>query len=436
LASDPDRDVARQAVRVLAAKGDPAVLPEILSRYSSPANRADALELLAPFSDRPEITPDIFAAGLMEPGRTGQAFRRRLAKSPERFLPPFGEMARAGRMTPQLALAVSSAMGSVANPTEWKILGPVDMADQPPVPPDQLSAPDFDFSLPRTVSGRPVGWKAAAPNSDGFVDLERVLSSSEKVAALAVARWDSSREEDAELAFSCDDEADLWLNGQPLGHHKLGQNPRVKVRLKAGANTLVVWSDNRGGGKWFLKAAFSSARPDLPEVAALRTPACMTLFDDEPSFVSALRPDGPATITLDGDRFSGSGSVKVVNAQASNPWMPGWRFQIAETPQPGQYRYIRFAWKKNGGDKIYMHLAANGEWKHRLYAGRENGGWKGKRISDKLPGEWTVVTRDLFKDFGSFTMTGLALSTEGGTIWADCIQLARSPEDFPPLPGK
>jgi biopolymer transport protein ExbB len=53
------------------------------------------------------------------------------------------------------------------------------------------------------------------------------------------------------------------------------------------------------------------------------------------------------------------------------------------------------------------------------------------RIDKKAPAEWTVVTQDLHKDFGDFTLTGLSFSVPPGqTAWIDHIYFARSPQDF------
>ena len=53
-------------------------------------------------------------------------------------------------------------------------------------------------------------------------------------------------------------------------------------------------------------------------------------------------------------------------------------------------------------------------------------------ISDKLPGpKFEVVTRDLFADFGEFTLSGLAFSpVDGNAALFDHIYLARQMEDF------
>jgi hypothetical protein len=52
-------------------------------------------------------------------------------------------------------------------------------------------------------------------------------------------------------------------------------------------------------------------------------------------------------------------------------------------------------------------------------------------IDEKLPDGWVVVTRDLFEDFGEFTLNGLALSAvDGEYALYDHIYLGRSAADF------
>src|SRR4051794_6614286 len=46
--------------------------------------------------------------------------------------------------------------------------------------------------------------------------------------------------------------------------------------------------------------------------------------------------------------FSGKSSIRIVPLQRFEPAIPGWKYQIAEKPGPGEYRYLRFAWKADG----------------------------------------------------------------------------------------
>ena len=53
--------------------------------------------------------------------------------------------------------------------------------------------------------------------------------------------------------------------------------------------------------------------------------------------------------------------------------------------------------------------------------------------TDPSQTDWVVVTRDLFADFGEFTLTGLSLSVpdeDGGAAAFDQIYLGRTSQDF------
>jgi hypothetical protein len=156
------------------------------------------------------------------------------------------------------------------------------------------------------------------------------------------------------------------------------------------------------------------------------------------------------TVTSD-DSFSGKVSVFVTPAQSYNNQMKGWSFKIVEKPsKSGEYRYIRFAWKAKGGKGVMIQFPDNGGWgavtqpcvkppavgTRRYIAGQNITGWSGVCVSDKIPEDWEVVERDLFADFGSFTMTGMALTpfSDGGDgDYYDAIMLAASLDEFPQL---
>lgn len=53
-------------------------------------------------------------------------------------------------------------------------------------------------------------------------------------------------------------------------------------------------------------------------------------------------------------------------------------------------------------------------------------GWAAVEVAPEPPHQWVVVTRDLWKDFGSFTLTGIAPTALGGQAFFDRIELLRS----------
>ena len=134
--------------------------------------------------------------------------------------------------------------------------------------------------------------------------------------------------------------------------------------------------------------------------------------------------------------------------------MPGLNIKIAEKPKPGEYRYLRFAWKANGGHNILLRLYPNKEalgGDGKKVFGYESGDAGNKvrlsvlRVSEKMPTDWTVVTRDLYKDFGEFTLEGIGFSPVRSVGYPeekdeyglyDQIYLGRSMDDFKTLDGK
>ena len=70
----------------------------------------------------------------------------------------------------------------------------------------------------------------------------------------------------------------------------------------------------------------------------------------------------------------------------------------------------------------------------RYYCGQNTTGWQAVEVSPEAPDDWVVVTRDLWQDFGSFTLTGIAPTAMGGEAFFDSIELLRTLEA--PAPGK
>jgi hypothetical protein len=172
-------------------------------------------------------------------------------------------------------------------------------------------------------------------------------------------------------------------------------------------------------------------------------PIVFEAFEDDPEFVSALA-DGGGTARLDQkEKFTGTVGLLVTPDDRNNPNLPGWNFPVRGDPNPGEYRYVRFAWKKHGGKEIGLHLAQNGGFAapllinpketFRYHVGRGVKHDYGVSIQfrDKPPDQWELVTRDLFADFGAFDATGLRLVCGDGE-WAafDHIYFARRPQDL------
>jgi hypothetical protein len=225
-----------------------------------------------------------------------------------------------------------------------------------------------------------------------------------------------------------DDHLVVWLNGQKVADCPFGQRKYLRVYLKKGRNALAVRADNRGGRSWYFE--LSVAGQALPN--ELLTPPLVALFEDEGSLVTQLsQRQGASELALEpADRFSGAVSLRVTPAQRSAAWLPNWYFPIVEKPGPGQYRFLRFAWKKRKGEKCMLQLAAAGSWQFRYFAGRnpQNMVWL---LDPAVPEGWQVHTLDLFAHFRGFTLTGLAVAPlDGECLLLDHVYLARSLDDL------
>lgn len=171
-------------------------------------------------------------------------------------------------------------------------------------------------------------------------------------------------------------------------------------------------------------------------------PAVATLFEDDADFfIENLSNPGVLKDASVVDRdvnsvYSGTCSLSVTPFQRFGLGLPGWRFKIAENPEPGEYRYLRFAWKRMLGDGIMLQLFASPKTWHRYYAGTISEHTKKfgamTKVSDDVPRQWQLVTRDLFADFGPMTITGISFSAleGGGQANYDHIYLGRTIEDL------
>lgn len=172
------------------------------------------------------------------------------------------------------------------------------------------------------------------------------------------------------------------------------------------------------------------------------------VFEDDEKFIALLTEGGGRAIPENRDKFSGQTCLRVNGDQKFAKKLPQLGLKVRENPGPGEVRYIRFAWKKQGGNTICLQLNHDGTFgpggtgregaKFRYHAGPGGECYGGSLvIDDKVPAKFEVVTRDLFADFGEFTLDGLAFSAvDGQAALFDHIYLGRSLADFDLLKEK
>ncbi|WP_254508058.1 hypothetical protein [Anatilimnocola floriformis] len=168
----------------------------------------------------------------------------------------------------------------------------------------------------------------------------------------------------------------------------------------------------------------------------------LEVFEDDEKFIALLNEGNGKAVPENRDKFSGQTCIRINGDQRYNAKLPGLSVKVRENPGPGEVRYIRFAWKKNGGNTICLQLNHDGMWgpggsgregaKFRYHAGPGGECYGGSLVIDeKLPVKFEVVTRDLFADFGEFTLDGIAFSAvDGQAALFDHLYLGRSRDDF------
>jgi len=201
----------------------------------------------------------------------------------------------------------------------------------------------------------------------------------------------------------------------PLDAHH-GQETTIDLlQLRDGSQALVSWQ--------------AIEITELP-------PGIIRIFEDEPRVVARLRrdpqgaagpPDGdapPERASLEsGDVHSGKSSLKITGGR----WhleLTGLQVPVSGKSGVGEFRFLRFAWKKPGGGQIALGLdrmvrEEPGDRENRpslryQAGGDPPGGMKGFQIGAEAPRTWQVVTRDLYEDFGSCYITGFSFSSRGG----------------------
>jgi putative membrane-bound dehydrogenase-like protein len=175
----------------------------------------------------------------------------------------------------------------------------------------------------------------------------------------------------------------------------------------------------------------------LRDVGGSFNPAGVVVFEDEAEFVAALT-EGSGTAELSATNpYSGSHSLRVTPLQRHSRQIKGWAYRVVENPNLAtdgpleEIRYLRLAWKTEG-DGVLIELADNGGWPpagkalRRYFSGTNRTNWQATQVSGAVPKDWAVITVDLWKDFGEFTLTGIAPTAMGGAAYFDRIELLAS----------
>lgn len=187
-------------------------------------------------------------------------------------------------------------------------------------------------------------------------------------------------------------------------------------------------------------AAGAFAQVQLPQLPKYDKKLAVVLDDDAHILLQHLNNDFDGTqqtanvASEDVDVYAGASCIRVTNLQRHSRQLQGWAFVIKEKPvADNEFRYVRFAWKKVGGDGIMIQLHdPSRSWIARYYAGKNVQGWQpAVSVSPDVPKEWTVVTRDLWADvakqYGGMTVSGISFTAfDGQHALFDQVMFGRS----------
>src|SRR5262249_11575816 len=93
--------------------------------------------------------------------------------------------------------------------------------------------------------------------------------------------------------------------------------------------------------------------------APVRTAPLVCLLDEETDLPPKLgeHQDRSVATIVEKDAANGHRFLAVTPVQSHSPKIADWSFAITEKPAPGEYRYLRFAWRKPGGGGIMLQVA-------------------------------------------------------------------------------
>jgi hypothetical protein len=187
-----------------------------------------------------------------------------------------------------------------------------------------------------------------------------------------------------------------------------------------------------------VRAINAAAAGDSPYTPPKADGAVAELLDEDieplfPHLVGEVSNLTPTITREDRDVFAGVEATRVTPLQKYQANLPGWAFKIVEKPAAaGEFRYLRFAWKKIGGTGVMIQFYSPEKSWFRYFAARNVMGREpATEVAPKLPGDWTLVTRDLFTELGAITLNGIALSPfDGDAALYDHVLLGRSVADL------
>jgi hypothetical protein len=167
-------------------------------------------------------------------------------------------------------------------------------------------------------------------------------------------------------------------------------------------------------------------------------PARFRLFEDAAELAPVAGDEGePGAATLISElRASGTHSLQITPTRRFRMELPA-TVRVREQPKLGEARFIRFAVLTRGKGRAAIELedAQPREKPTRYDVGTGPPAYgSAVRVADQTQGQWVVITRDLYADFGPLDVRSLIVGCDGGeAALIDHVYLARTRADFEPI---
>jgi outer membrane protein assembly factor BamB len=281
-----------------------------------------------------------------------------------------------------------------------------------------------------------INWFAEAnPNTYLLLDTFRTQL---RVRAITLVE-DSSRSDswlrDASLEY-WDAETEQWIHVQPLLSDAAVHTHELTRPIEAARFRIVIprgfYSNLRLAEIVLHGETLGASHPDV----IARRPVGV-LFDESEEFKDIYPYADRWSFQLQ-DAYSGGRFLKVNANQTIAPAfipfyghaVPSWDWEIAEHPQPGQYRWAQWTWKALTPEVTGATVQLGGL---RLHAGQVSGEahLPAHEVAKTINGEWQTVRVDLWEVLKKpANIQTLYLSAVGGPVGFDQIVLARSEAEF------
>jgi HEAT repeat protein len=245
LLADGDPDAATRAALVgVALVGDPA-----------------SLEHVRPLVGRAGLRDEVDRARVTLAARLGASDRAAAVAELETICteaPSRSVRAEAAAALRELGVDTSAYAARRGFLTTWYLSGPVEGCEIG-VHPFGVEGPAFPAGAPEQASagpGMPPWTRVEVIDLDGLLDLAALLDPDTNVCAYALWEIRADAAVDAQLRIGSDDGVAVWLNNEPVHLNDTSRGvtvdeDQVDVRLREGANLLLV-QVTQGGGGWGL----------------------------------------------------------------------------------------------------------------------------------------------------------------------------------------